>query len=102
MAGLPVAMLTLGIIFLGTPLRGSDRAGWASLGSKIARLRVLNERTLSDEMMSASGYLDNLSPEFYRTFYHSSEWRPKINIAAFYEELPTPDIGFVSFHTTFL
>ena len=92
----------LGIIFLGTPLRRYDAAGWTSLGSNIARLHGLTERTLSDQMMSASNYLDNVSSEFYRIVDSMSEGSKKINIAAFYEELPTPGIGFVSFHTTFL
>ena len=86
----------LGIIFLGTPLRRYDRAGWASLGSNIARLGDLSERTLSDQMMSASVYLDTLSSGFYRVLDPRSEGSTKVNIAAFYEELPTPKIGFVS------
>ena len=88
--------LTLGIIFLGTPL-----ANWSSLGLNIARLGDLNEGTLSGQVICD---LDELSSLFNRILDPAPHW-PKtdtiIYFASFYEELPTPGIGFVSFYTTF-
>ena len=97
-----VAEFTIGIFFFGTPHRGSDIAGWASSGSKFARLSGSSEARTINEITSASRSGDPVSSDFHELLDFRSKTNTGIYIENFYEELPTLGIGFVSFPTIFM
>jgi hypothetical protein len=87
---------TQGVIFLGSPLKGSSIASWAHpvarALNKFRKVNVgilnalqANEPSIADMQASFSAMLSKRNKQF-----------PPIKIKCFKEELPTPTIGLVS------
>jgi protein SERAC1 len=82
---------TRGIIFLGTPHRGSGMASLASVVASVTKLalRSTNNR-LVQELERDAPTLARIGNEFSRII---DENRDKLVIYSFIEELPSPVIG---------
>jgi protein SERAC1 len=82
---------TRGIIFLGTPHRGSGVASLASVVASVTKLalRSTNDR-LVQELERDAPTLDRIRDDFSRIVDENKE---KLVIYSFVEELPSPVIG---------
>lgn len=76
-----IVTLTKGIVFLGTPHRGSDLGETASI---IAKLTPLASNAVVQDLKNHSHKLSDLSEQFVRLL--SS---PNLEVASFYETRPT-------------
>src|SRR4051812_47863431 len=87
-----ICRCTYGIIFLGTPHRGSSKADFADIVGKIARASLHQPNTtLIDELKKNSPTLMTVSKAFARML---DEKEFAFEIVSYLEELPTA-IGMV-------
>lgn len=81
----PLVWATSGIVFLGTPHRGSHVTSWASMAVNSSRLFGLDSNnTLINILREDSELLDNLLHDFTKLAFELS-----IAIVCFYEERDT-------------
>lgn len=83
-----------GILFLGTPHRGSGLAKWGEMFIRVLGLVKQTNSRILKALMRESEFLEDVQDNFY-TLIHSrqQEGLPAIQIACFAEELPLPAIG---------
>ena len=80
---------TVGVIFAGTPHRGSDATKWAAVASKVANLVGKDHSTrLTHALERGSDVVQNLEEWF-------KEIQSNFHIFSFYEEKPVAAIGTV-------
>ena len=83
---------TYGIIFLGTPHRGSDATAWAEIVEKLSSLALQEmDGRIIDELKANSPTLLNILKAFAHILADKD-----IYIASFLEELPMLGVGLVS------
>ena len=83
---------TYGIIFLGTPHRGSNATAWAEILEKMASFALHETNSMIiEELKANSPTLLNISRAFARMLADR-----EIYIASFVEELPMAGVGLVS------
>ena len=84
------------IAFLGTPFQGSAKAGWASLGTKLARMLGETNQKLLDDLKQGCPELATLADEFQCWLGNRDGVKaPKVEITCFKEALTTGSIGMV-------
>jgi len=91
-----ISILTRGILFLGTPHRGSDLARWAEmLAGAVGNVKQTNRRIV-EVLKRDSEVLSRVQDGFHTMLLsRSQDGLPPIEVACFYEELPLPGVGTV-------
>lgn len=87
---------TVAIAFIGTPHCGSDKAEWASIGSKLLGLVPRLNKDIVQALAPESAVLARIQQDFHRMLAGLPEER-KIRITCFFEELPIQGIGKVNY-----
>jgi len=87
---------TYGLIFLGVPNHGSDRAAWGLLGTKLAKCLLQDPNdALLEALRPQSELLWVVHSQFLRVVERrKSDRTRRIRIMCFYEELETVTFGF--------
>jgi len=81
---------TLGVVFAGTPHRGSDKAKWGRIANNIATIVLKdNSSALVTALSRGSETLERLQNEFARVI-------GSLRIYTFFEDYRYPQIGKVS------
>lgn len=88
--------MTRGIIFMGTPHRGSGLAKWAErLTISMGLVKQTNPDILA-VLKRDSEVLARIQDSFHTIILAQSQSdHPRIDITCFYEELPMPGVGTV-------
>ena len=86
-----------GILFFGTPQRGSDLAGWTHVLKTIG-VTVLRKSNASIELLlhSTAESLSQMDEDFFMAMRKGRDKKQPTQIISFYETLPTPSVGLVS------
>lgn len=91
-----IAESSYGVLFMGTPHRGSSQATWGSMLASIIcygkQVNVDIVRGLEKE----APHLTELQRRFYDLLASRGEKRRPLNITCCFEELPVPVLGMVS------
>lgn len=92
---------TCGIIFMGTPHHGSDKAKWGSILTRLSSIVRQTNRPLVGVLDPGSEMLASLQQQFYiQLDDYAKNHRKNLKIFCFYEELAVVGVGKVP--TTFL
>lgn len=87
---------TSGIIFIGTPHHGSDKAKWVSVLTRISNSLRHTNHPIVDVLSSGSEVLANLQQSFFIMLDDQARNHKKdLKIFCFFEELPVVSIGKV-------
>jgi protein SERAC1 len=91
-----ILQCTRGIVFLGTPHRGSAFATWAALlAQSIGLIKQTNSKIL-DVLEKDSEVLARIQTDFHTMLRARANGVNKsIEVTCFYEELPLPGVGEV-------
>ena len=86
-----IFLSTYGVVFLGTPHRGSQQAGWGILAANVFRA-MLQDANISilRSLEQSSEILERIRENFERMMT-----REKVKAYSFVEELPTMGVGMV-------
>ena len=90
-----VADSTTGVLFMGTPHRGSDQAHWGGILASVLGYVKQNNVELVKRLNNEEPRLALLQERFMKLLETRKETNQPINIACFYEELPVPVLGTV-------
>lgn len=90
-----IAESTCGIMFFGTPHRGSALATWGLSMLKILRLfQHVNDRIVS-VLQQHSDVLRSVEDRFQKELIHAEGRLKNIRITCFYEAVPMPNLGYI-------
>ena len=87
---------TLGVIFLGTPQKGSKLANWASLGTAFSSVAKATNRDIVKLLEPDSEVLAEIRNSFVKLVRAKAKSNSEIEIVLFYEELGIRLVGKVS------
>lgn len=87
---------TAAIAFLGTPHFGADMAKWAAFGSQMTNTFKRSNSEIVDILKPGSEMLANIQGNFHSMLRIRDRSDKRIHITCFYEELPLPYIGEVT------
>ena len=87
---------TLGVIFLGTPHKGSKLANWASLGTAFSSVAKATNRDIVKFLEPDSEVLADIRNSFVKLVRVKAKSSSEIEIVLFYEELGIRLVGKVS------
>lgn len=91
-----IADCTRGIIFLGTPLRGSPKIKWVDVGNQFAKLIGQDKDTdVTAVLKEDSPRLQKLADDFANILRSRSKTDENIEVMFFYEQFPTGSLGHV-------
>ncbi|KAH8892162.1 hypothetical protein GQ53DRAFT_806100 [Thozetella sp. PMI_491] len=83
-----------GMIFLGTPFAGSEKASWALIGTQFLSLfSSTNEEKIGD-LEKRSKMLIDINNNFLQVIKERDRIGPWIEVACYFEEIPTKAAGF--------
>ena len=86
-----IFLSTYGVVFLGTPHRGSSQAGLGILAANICKAMLQNANTdILRSLEQDSEILERIREAFERTMA-----REKVKAYSFVEEIPTAGVGMV-------
>jgi hypothetical protein len=88
----------MAIAFLGTPHFGSDHAGWAEFGTKIAKIAKHANKDIISVLKPGSEMLAVIQKGFNNILRLRAGTETEIAITCFYEELAVSVIGDVLCH----
>ncbi|KAI9855850.1 MAG: hypothetical protein M1813_009369 [Trichoglossum hirsutum] len=88
-----VGTCTTAIAFLGTPHFGSDLAGWAEFGGRIAKIMKHANTDIVSVLKPRSEMLAKVQDGFYNVLRLREKENTQIAITCFYEELAVPLAG---------
>jgi hypothetical protein len=85
------------VIFLGTPLHGSDKAAWVDIGHKFVKLvgQEKNKEIVS-VLKEDSPRLLELEGNFVNVLRDRAKTKEKIDIVCFHEQFVTSPVGQVT------
>ncbi|KAI8666898.1 NACHT-sigma domain-containing protein [Fusarium sp. Ph1] len=86
---------TKGIVFMGTPHKGSWMADWAKMPASALGLIKSTSVTLLDLLQRDNQLLESIQVEFWSMIRDLRESGRSLEIMCFYEELPLPVVGKV-------
>ncbi|KAL2683054.1 hypothetical protein Neosp_007517 [[Neocosmospora] mangrovei] len=86
---------TKGIVFMGTPHRGSWMADWAKMPASALGLIKSTSVTLLDLLQRDNQFLESIQVEFWSMVRELRENGRSLEIMCFYEELPLRVVGKV-------
>ncbi|KAH7260608.1 Alpha/Beta hydrolase protein [Fusarium solani] len=86
---------TKGIVFMGTPHKGSWMADWARMPASALGLIKSTSVTLLDLLQRDNQLLESIQVEFWSMIRDLRESGRSLEIMCFYEELPLPVVGKV-------
>lgn len=92
-----VADSTFGIVFMGTPHRGSEQAHWGGILASVLGYVKQDNADLVNRLNKEEPRLALLQERFSRLLELRKEAQQPIQVTCFYEELPVPVLGMVSF-----
>jgi hypothetical protein len=86
----------VGIFFFGTPHKGSDLAGWASVLNNITKAFLpRSNASVALSLKSIPERLSYLDEAFFTVLRNRREKSEPIQIVTFYEQVPVPVVGIV-------
>lgn len=85
---------TKGIIFMGTPHRGSWMAVWAQIPALALRV-AKSSKSLLDVLETGNPLLEDVQVRFWQMVREQREGGRRLEITCFFEELPLPAVGTV-------
>lgn len=85
---------TKGIVFMGTPHRGSWMADWAKIPVSAFRFAKSN-KSLLDILETGNPLLEDIQVKFWQMVREQRECGRRLEITCFFEELPLPAVGTV-------
>ena len=89
---------TFGIIFMGTPHHGSDKAKWGSLLTRLSSILRQTNRPLVGVLDPGSEMLASLQQQFYILLDDQAKnYKKSFNIFCFFEELAVVGVGKVDY-----
>ncbi|KAF4468130.1 hypothetical protein FALBO_5005 [Fusarium albosuccineum] len=86
---------TKGIIFLGTPHRGSWMADWASIPASALGLIKSTNKTLLKTLQTDDTYLKSVQVRFWDMVREQQNTGRDLGVTCFFKELPLPGVGLV-------
>ncbi|EEU40184.1 uncharacterized protein NECHADRAFT_25838, partial [Fusarium vanettenii 77-13-4] len=86
---------TKGIIFLGTPHRGSWMADWAKAPASALRILKSTNTSLLEILKTDEQYLQSIQDQFLSMVREQQEAGRDFQVTCFFEELPLPVVGKV-------
>jgi hypothetical protein len=90
-----VADSTRGILFIGTPHRGSDQAQWGGILASVLGYVKQDNAELVKRLNKEEPRLEVLQERFLKFLEIRKEGQQPVNITCFFEELPVPVLGTV-------
>jgi hypothetical protein len=84
-----------GIIFMGTPHRGSWMADWAKIPVRALRIAKSTNRSLIQVLGTGDQFLESIQTRFLSMVRELHEDDRKLQVTCFYEEIPLPVVGKV-------
>jgi len=86
---------TKGIIFMGTPHRGSWMADWAKISASALGLVKSTNESLLEILRTDNQLLEDIKINFYSMIRESQSNKNRLEVMCFFEELPLPGVGRV-------
>ncbi|MCJ1309582.1 hypothetical protein MMC25_003242 [Agyrium rufum] len=90
-----IADFTTGILFMGTPHRGSEQAYWGGILASILGYVKQGNAELIKRLNKEEPHLALLQERFIKLLEIRKERNRPISITCFYEELPVPVLGTI-------
>ncbi|KAL8388742.1 hypothetical protein RB599_010070 [Gaeumannomyces hyphopodioides] len=86
---------TKGIIFMGTPHKGSWMADWGQISAKAAGLVKSTNKSLMEILETKDQFLESIQGRFLDMIREQRESGRRLEVTCFFEELPLPFAGTV-------
>lgn len=86
---------TKGIIFMGTPHKGSWMAGWAKIPASALGLVKHTNKSLLEILETDNQFLESIQVRFWSMVRELREAGRSLEVTCFFEELPLPVVGKV-------
>ncbi|KAL2126833.1 hypothetical protein VTI74DRAFT_151 [Chaetomium olivicolor] len=86
---------TKGIIFMGTPHRGSWMAGWAKLPASALGVIKSTNKSLLEILETGDQFLESIQISFWAMVRELRESGRRLEVTCFFEALPLPGVGRV-------
>ncbi|KAG4264789.1 hypothetical protein FPRO03_00073 [Fusarium proliferatum] len=86
---------TVGLLFMGTPHFGSNKARWGGYCTAVVSLTSSPNKNIIEVLERDSEMLATIQHKFHEILRLRQAKRRQINITCFYEELASPHIGMV-------
>ncbi|CAG2001638.1 unnamed protein product, partial [Fusarium graminearum] len=86
---------TKGVVFMGTPHRGSWMADWSRIPAKALGLVKSTNKTLLEVLETNNQYLESIHVRFLSMMREQREAGRQLEVACFFEELPLSTVGKV-------
>jgi hypothetical protein len=86
---------TKGVVFMGTPHRGSWMANWAKIPAGALGLVKSTNRSLLDILQADNQLLEAIQDDFWSMIRELRESGRPLEVTCFFEELPLPMVGTV-------
>jgi hypothetical protein len=94
-----ISELTHGVLFLGTPHRGSDLAWWASKLAQIVGIVKQTNSSVVSQLSKGSSELDRIQVDFdFLLRNRLAIGLPEIQLKCFFEEKKITGVGQVCYH----
>ncbi|KAF4339541.1 kinesin light chain [Fusarium beomiforme] len=84
-----------GVIFMGTPHKGSWMADWSKIPARALGLVKSTNKSLLEVLQTNNQYLESIHVRFLSMMREQREAGRQLEVACFFEELPLPTIGSV-------
>ncbi|KAK2875029.1 hypothetical protein FQN49_001848 [Arthroderma sp. PD_2] len=86
---------TKGIVFMGTPHKGSWMADWARIPASAFGLVKLTNKPLLESLETDGQFLESIQVRFWSMVREVREAGRRLEVTCFFEELPLPVVGKV-------
>ena len=86
---------TKGIVFMGTPHKGSWMADWAKIPASALGLIISTNRPLLEILETDNQFLESIQTRFWSMVRELREAGRPFEVTCFFEELPLPVVGAV-------
>ncbi|KAH7230887.1 kinesin light chain [Fusarium tricinctum] len=86
---------TKGVVFMGTPHRGSWMADWSRIPAKALGLVKSTNKTLLEVLETNNQYLESIHVRFLSMMREQREAGRQLEVTCFFEELPLSTVGKV-------
>jgi len=86
---------TKGIVFMGTPHKGSWMAAWAKIPTSAIGLVKATNKSLLEVLETNNQFLESIQVRFWAMIREQRESGRRLEVTCFFEELPLPVAGLV-------
>lgn len=86
---------TKGIVFMGTPHKGSWMAAWAKISASALGLAKSTNKSLLEILETKNQLLESIQDRFWNMIREQREGGRRLEITCFFEELPLSIAGLV-------